>query len=229
MRRLEPGRDVGELVTAVVALAVVFFVSALPASATATAAVGSCARRDINSAGAGIPTGWAVIAGASGSPARFILRLDAAIDGAVCAQKGQIGAALVRGAGIVATNAGANAWRLRTVAVVDGDVVTGGGTVRSRPRRSDLPGVGTNFRAGGLLISKDDGSGVYDTTGEDPLVADCAGARVTVVTPRPGEVAVLDLRRLTLGRRGTLVLSGAGSSDGARVVVTGAAFGGDQP
>ncbi len=191
---------------------------------------------------------WTVVA-AGGEPTGALLEthLLSTLEGNVCAADVLAGSQSRFSGDVIATAAAGTRIRVRSNALLEANVATGGAAIAAIPRGSHLPGIPLPSVPSGRVIVRRDGQGSYDTTGRDARVADCraahdsipavnealealptvlgfgglrAGASETVILNRPSDVdtVVVEAGRLFLGQNARLVLNAAGSATAVFII-----------
>ncbi|MBI5504059.1 MAG: DUF3494 domain-containing protein, partial [Deltaproteobacteria bacterium] len=164
------------------------------------------------------------------------------VTGHVCGGRVRLGEFTTTNGDAVATLASGVGIQISSHAAVSGDIVTGGSSVRGKPRLVLLPGLATDVVAGGTTaVQSGDPDAIYDTLGTNARVGDCATAQgdvaagdsllsllppgpdlgdtfiaangsLTLTATNPGGLNVFDFRKLLSGMDATLTLDGAGNA-----------------
>ncbi len=157
---------------------------------------------------------WVVVAGDPSRRVDVKAKQPAQALGDVCGDRVQMGEDTVTAGDVVATDAtNKNAIRFGATAAVAGDIVTGGGRVRGKPRGVPLPELTIDEVVGGSTLAKSV-SGVYDTTGTHPQVAACDAAQDgldSAATALSGLAATVSLGNVSV-KRGASLTVGPGST-----------------
>ncbi|HYB99198.1 MAG TPA: hypothetical protein VEC57_08665 [Candidatus Limnocylindrales bacterium] len=191
---------------------------------------------------------WTLASSAAIGNDRLTTGFSAIIEGDVCAQSLTLGeASTYRGDAVAMRDTGRTAIRVGVNARIDGNVASGGGGATGMPGDTRLPHVDAYSLAPGTLTPKDDGSGVYDLTGDHPLVEQCSMARasfgyvaseldlmpadashdrlmlhpretVQITAPVPGAINVIDIEDVFGANESVLRLDGGGDGDTAVVL-----------
>ncbi len=164
---------------------------------------------------------WVVVAGDPARRVQVKTKQPSQVLGDICGDRAMLGEETINGGDIAVTESTfRNAIRFGEGADVVGDIVTGGGGVRGRPRGTLLPGLAIDEVTGGNVQAKDPLSD-YDTTGSHPQVAACQLAQDGIDT---AGAALLGLSTtVSVGKvkvpRGTSITIAPGTTPG---VVAGA-------
>jgi len=168
-------------------------------------------------------------------------RGQTAVTGHVCGGRVRLGEDSTTAGDAVATLDAGTGIQIGQHAAVAGDIVTGGSAVYGKPRRSLLPGLDVDVvEPGNTAVQSGDPAAIYDTTGTNARIDDCAeaqagiapadtllsnlplssnfgdtfiaaGGTLTLTAANPGGINVFDFRRLLSGTDATLTLDGAGN------------------
>jgi cysteine-rich repeat protein len=185
---------------------------------------------------------WVIVGGDPSKDVQSRGRGNGFVTGDICGDSVRIGEVTDVTGDIVGTRTTGNAVLFSSAASVEGDVVTGGGVVIGKPHGTPLPGLGTQDTvATGMTVPQTgDPTSIYDTTGTDPRVAECAAAQagidtgaaavaglsqtedrgdvlvpgtqsLTINATNVGGLNVIDFKRLRTGNDTTITLDGGGS------------------
>ncbi len=168
-------------------------------------------------------------------------RGQSSVTGDICGGRVRIGEFTTNSGDAVATLDNGVGIQISSHAVVAGNIISGGSSVRGKPRLVRLPGLDTDVVAGGTTAARTDfPAKYYDTLGTNSRVDDCAeaqgdvsagdsllaglpagtnlgdtvipaGGALTLTASNPGGLNVFDFRTLLSARDVTLTLDAAGN------------------
>jgi len=180
---------------------------------------------------------WVIVGGAN---VQSRTRGQTQVDGDICGGRVRIGEFSTTNGDAVATLDTGVSMLISGHASISGDIITGGGSVRGKPRLTLLPGLATDVLAGGTTATQSgDPTCDYDTQGTDARVGTCADAQadipsantmltslpagtnladtlipangtLTLTATNPGGLNVFDFRTLVSATDGKITLDGAG-------------------